>query len=94
MEAKSIIILVITNKCTPLQLEEIYKEITNFIGIRHIVDYDNNNIYHIIGINIKFTKEDVTEILNRFSNISTEILEDIVIFNCNKDGKTLTIISD
>ena len=68
MKAKSIIILIVTNKCTTLQLEEIYKEITNFIGIRHIVDYDNNKIYHIIGVNIKFTKDDVIEILDRFSN--------------------------
>lgn len=94
MKAKSIIILIVTNKCTTLQLEEIYKEITNFIGIRHIVDYDNNKIYHIIGVNIKFTKDDVIEILDRFSNISREILDDILIFNCSKDGKTLTIISD
>ena len=94
MEAKSIIILIVTNKCTTLQLEEIYKEITNFIGIRHVFDYDNNKIHHIFGVNIKFTKDDVTEILDRFSNISSEILDDILIFNCSKDGKTLTIISD
>lgn len=94
MEAKSIIILIVTDKCTIQQLKEIYKEITSFIGIRHIFDYDNNKIYHMIGVNIKFTKNDVTEILNRFSNISSEILYNIVIFNCNKDGKTLTVISD
>lgn len=94
METKSIIILVVTNKCTTLQLEEIYKEITNFIGTRHVFDYDNNKIHHIIGVNIKFTKDDVTEISERFSNISSEILDDIIIFNCSKDGKTLTVISD
>ena len=94
MEAKSIIILIVTNKCTTLQLEEIYKEITNFIGTRHVFDYDNNRIYHIIGVNIKFTKDDVTEILNRFSNISPEILDSIEIFDCSEDGKTLTVISD
>lgn len=94
METKSIIILVVTNKCTTLQLEEIYKEITNFIGTRHVFNYDNNKIYHIIGVKIKFTKDDVTEISERFSNISSEILDDILIFNCSKYGKTLTIISD
>lgn len=93
MEAKSIIILIVTNKCTIRQLEEIYKEITNFIGIRHIIDYDNK-IYHIIGVNIKFTKNDITEILNKFSNISPEILDSIEIFNYSEDGKTLTVISD
>ena len=94
MEAKSIIILLVTDKCTIEQLKEIYKEITNFIGIRHVFDYDNNKIYHIIGVNIKFTKDDVTEILNRFSNISPEILDSIEIFDCSEDGKTLTVISD
>lgn len=93
MKAKSIIILLVTDKCTIEQLKEIYEEITNFIGIRHVFDYDNR-IYHIIGVNIKFTKDDVTEILDRFSNISSEILDDILIFNCSEDGKTLTIISD
>ena len=94
MEAKSIIILIVTDQCTKRQLKEIYNEITNFIGIRHVFDYDNNKIYHIIGVNIKFTKDDVTEILNRFSNISPEILDSIEIFDCSEDGKTLTVISD
>lgn len=94
MKTKTIIILVITSKCTQEQLKEIYTEIINFIGTRHIIDYDNTNIYHIIGVNIKFTKDDVTEILERFSNISLEILDSIEIFNCSEDGKTLTIISD
>ena len=94
MEAKSIIILIVTDQCTKRQLKEIYNEITNFIGIRHVFDYDNNKIYHIIGVNIQFTKDDVIEILDRFSNISREILDDIVICNCSKDRKTLTIISD
>lgn len=94
MKAKTIIILVVTNKCTIKQLEEIYKEITNFIGIRHIINYDNNKIYHIIGVNIEFTKNDAIEVLTRFADISPEILDGIEIFDCSEDGNTLTIIYD
>lgn len=62
MKTKTII-LVITSKCTPNQLKEIYTHITNFLGTRNIVDCENTEVFHIIGIKFKSKQEDVEEVL-------------------------------
>lgn len=93
MKAKTIIILLITSKCTPNQLKEIYTHVTNFLGTRNVIDYGNTEIFHIIGTKIKFKKTDVEEILNELSNISTEILDSVEILEVNEKDLTLKLIS-
>lgn len=93
MKTKTLIILATTCKCTPAQAYEIYKHITNFIGTRSIVNYDQAVTYQYIRVKTKFTREDVEEVLKESSNISSEILDHIDIFDCNEDGHTLKLIS-
>lgn len=93
MKAKTIIILVITSKCTPNQLKEIYTHVTNFLGTRNVIDYGNTEIFHIIGIKFKFEQEDVEEILNELSGISSEILDSVEILDVDETNLTLKLIS-
>lgn len=93
MESKTIIILLITSKCTLGQLKEIYTHITNFLGTRNIIDYGNTEIFHIIGIKFKFEQEDVEEVLKELSSISSEILDSVEIFDVNKKNSSLKLIS-
>ena len=62
MKAKTIILL-ITSKCTPGQLKEIYTHIANFLGTRNIIDYGNTEVFYRIRIKFKSKQEDVEEVL-------------------------------